>query len=125
MFLRAFASISAVMSTPMARPCRPNLLAGDEHVEPAARAQVQHHLARLQRGQRVRVPARQTHVRPLGQRRQLFRAIANMLGQVLRCRRRGAAARRRRPAARAAALRYLAIALAHCLPNIFCRFCRC
>jgi len=43
--------------------------------------------------------------------------VADMLGQVLGCRRRGAAARRRRPAARTAALRYLTIPLADLLPH--------
>ncbi len=82
MFLRALASISGVMSTPMARPVGSDLARRDEHVETAAAAQVQHHLARLQRGQRRWVAARKAHVGALRQRRQLLRTVADVLGQL-------------------------------------------
>ena len=61
---------------------RPHFAAGNEHVEPAARAQVQHHFAGLERGERVGIAARETHVRTLGQRGQFFGAITDVLGQV-------------------------------------------
>jgi len=58
--------MSGVMSTPITWPLGPTWRAGQEAVEAAARAQIEHRIARLQRRQRLRVAAAEVHVGAVG-----------------------------------------------------------
>ena len=80
---RALASISGVMSTPIARPGRAHFAPGDEHVKPAATAQVQDHLAGFQSRQRRGIAARQPHIGPLGKSLKFFDGIAEFPGELV------------------------------------------
>ena len=83
-FSRAFSSISGVMSTPMTRPVGPTFLAARKQSMPAAGAQVEDGLARLQRRERDRVAAAEAEVRALGDGRQLLGRVADHLAGFIR-----------------------------------------
>ncbi len=76
---RASSIISLVMSMPMARPVRSDLLCRQEDVEPATRSQVHDDLAGLEAGGRDRVAAREPHVRVSRNRSELGLRIAERL----------------------------------------------
>ena len=77
-FCRASASISSVMSRPYATPGRADALRREDHVDPAARAEVEHRLALSQVGDSGRVAATER-----GERRGLGE-LAALLGVVER-----------------------------------------
>jgi hypothetical protein len=56
---------------------RADLAPGYEDVEAAAAAEVEHHLARLESRQGVRIAAGQPHVRALGKGGELLRRVAD------------------------------------------------
>ena len=80
---RALLTMSGVMSTPITRPVGPTFWTCDEDVETAAAAQVQDHLAGLERGDGRRVPAGKAHIGSLRQRGQLRFAVPHALGHLL------------------------------------------
>ena len=69
-------------------PGRPHLAAGDENIEAATAAKVEHRFAGLQRGERGGVAAGQTHVRTVRQRLEFAHRIAEFASELVGIRRR-------------------------------------
>ena len=96
----------------MTRPAAPTRGPAMEDVEAAAAAEVEHHLARLQRGDQRRVAAGEGHVRPLGNRGEVLRGVADLGRELARGHDPGRpAAAARRPD------RHARVALPHLAPD--------
>ena len=70
-----------------------DLASGDEDVEAAAAAEVEHDFAGFQRGERGGIAAGKPHVRAVGQRLEFLDGIAEFAGKLVGVLRRGTAAR--------------------------------
>ena len=91
-----------------------NFASGDEHVETAAAAEIEHGFAGLQRGERGGIAAGKPHVRAVGQRLEFLDGVAEFARELFGLLRRGTAAGDARTAAAGGGfLRNFGVAFAH------------